>query len=142
MHVCFLQCGPSLRANGCDVIARKFMALDDHLVLLLPEFCAGSNEPKRDCLTAQSPGPPNSARQISFDLLFEIACSSLILISETGGQVIVSPRKIFVAVKIGSAAGLVAASLCRGACAFPLRGTATQHRDYNRFSAKRDFISD
>src|SRR5260370_37430827 len=95
MHVCFLQCGRSLRANGCDVIARKFMALDDHLVLLLPKFCAGSNQPKRDCLTAQSPGPPNSARQISFDLLFEIACSSLILISETGGQVIVSQSKIF-----------------------------------------------
>src|SRR6266480_5984685 len=42
LQIGFLQCGPDLWANRCDVIARKFMALHGHLACLLREFCAGS----------------------------------------------------------------------------------------------------
>ena len=38
MGIGFLQCGPGLRTNRRDVVARKFMALYDHLVCLLREF--------------------------------------------------------------------------------------------------------
>src|SRR6266571_6438154 len=99
MGIGFLQCGPSLRANRCDVIARKFMALYDHLACLLREFLRRINQHKRDCLTAQSPGPPNSARQISFDLLFKSRAAVSFLFSNRGGQVSVSPKKIFYAPK-------------------------------------------
>src|SRR5204863_9985357 len=56
MGIRFLQCGPGLRANRCDVIARKFMALYDHLVCLLREFLRRINQHTRDCLTARALG--------------------------------------------------------------------------------------
>src|SRR5207248_7993163 len=54
MRVCFLQCGPGLGANLCDVIARKFVALYDPLVCLLREFLHWTNTLSKICLIAQS----------------------------------------------------------------------------------------
>ena len=56
MCIGLLQCGPGLRTNRCDVIARKFMALNDHLGCLLREFLRRINQHTRDCLTARALG--------------------------------------------------------------------------------------
>ena len=56
MRIGLLQCGPSLRTNRCDVIARKFMALYDHLGCLLREFLRRINQHTRDCLTVRALG--------------------------------------------------------------------------------------
>lgn len=56
MGIGFLQRGPGLRANRCDVIARKFIALYDHLVCLLREFLRRINQDTRDCLTDRALG--------------------------------------------------------------------------------------
>jgi hypothetical protein len=69
------------------------VALYDHLATLLPEFCAGSISTKR-LPDSSEPWASDLCQAIPFDLLFEIACSSFIFISETSGQVIVSVGKI------------------------------------------------
>src|SRR6266536_205978 len=98
MHICFLQFGPGLRANRCDVIARKPVALYDHLATLLPEFCAGSISTKR-LPDSSEPWASDLCQANLVRFALQIACSSFILISNTDGQVSVSPKKIFYAPK-------------------------------------------
>src|SRR5205823_12481687 len=38
LQIGFLQCGTDLRANRCDVIARRFMGLRGHVACWLCEF--------------------------------------------------------------------------------------------------------
>src|SRR6266498_5307660 len=90
----FLQCDPSLRANRCDVIARKFMALYDHLACLLPEFLRRINQHNRDYLTDPSPGPPVSARQIPSTCSSKLRATVSSFVSDTGRKVSVSASKI------------------------------------------------
>src|SRR5437773_7465741 len=62
--------------------------------LITPVF-PPDNQHKKDCLTALSPGPRKSARQISLHLLLENACSSFILVSKTASEMSVYYRQIF-----------------------------------------------
>jgi hypothetical protein len=98
MRVGFLQCGRGLRANRCDVIARKFMALLDHLACLLRSFCAGSISTKR-LPDSSEPWASEFCQANPVRFALQIACSSFILISETGGKLIVPAGKIFSATK-------------------------------------------
>src|SRR5260370_37451385 len=94
MGIGFLQCGPGLRANRCDVIARKFMALYDHLVCLLREFLRRINQHTRDCLTDRALGlrslPGKSLSTCSSKLRAAVS----LFISATGRQWSVSTSKI------------------------------------------------
>jgi hypothetical protein len=70
MHIRFLQCGPGLLANRCDVIARKPVVLYDHLATLLPEFSAGSISTRR-LPDSSEPWASDLCQATPFDLLFE-----------------------------------------------------------------------
>ena len=94
MCVGLLQGGPSLGANRCDVIARKFMALYGHLVCLLREFLRPINQHTRDCLTDRALGlrclPGKSLSICSPKLRAAVS----FVISDTGRQMTVSASKI------------------------------------------------
>src|SRR5437016_1253328 len=94
LQISFLQCGPGLRANRCDVIARKFVALYDHLACLLREFLRRINQHNRDYLTDPSPGPPVSARQIPSTCSSKLRATVSLFVSDKGRQVSVSASKI------------------------------------------------
>jgi hypothetical protein len=94
MRVGFLHCGPRFRANWCDIIARKFVALYDHLVCLLREFLRRINQHTRDCLTDRALGLqtlPGKSLSICSKKL-RAAVSSLI--SDKERQMSVSTGKI------------------------------------------------
>src|SRR2546428_2506182 len=94
MGIGFLQCGPGLQTNRRDVVARKFMALYDHLVFLLREFLRLINQHDRDYLTDPSPGPPVSARPIPSTCSSRCRAAGSFFISSSGCQMSVSTSKI------------------------------------------------
>src|SRR4029077_15718022 len=68
---------PGKSALRCRSQMHTALRLTSSRLSCYASLCARSMT-QRDCLTALSPGPRKSARQIPFHLLLEIVCSSFI----------------------------------------------------------------
>src|SRR5437016_2934116 len=97
LQIGFLRCGPGFRANRCDVIARKFMALHGGSRMFATRVFAPDQSTQKRLPDSSEPWASELCQANLVRFALQIACSSFILISNTGGQVSVSPKKIFYA---------------------------------------------